>query len=133
MAFQRLILGLFLALLCGVSSFTLVMMGARRSKGNLKRALEDTGKPSSGPQAVKALNQGRGQEITGVTLPAEGKIKGWEFGGGMRVAAAQVDGQFDPSLEEPSPRAAPIPGDARRTKGLVDGSRPLEGTVEQFL
>jgi len=94
MAFQRLILGLFLALLCGVSSFTLVMMGARRSKGNLKRALEDTGKPSSGPQAVKALNQGRGQEITGVTLPAEGKIKGWEFGGGMRVAAAQVDGQF---------------------------------------
>merc|ERR1712176_1474558 len=43
---------------------------------------------------VKSLNQGRGQEITGVTLPAEGKVKGWEFGEKQRIACANVGGSF---------------------------------------
>lgn len=40
------------------------------------------------------MNQGRGQEITGVTLPAEGRVKGWEFGDGVRMAAVNVGGRF---------------------------------------
>lgn len=49
-------------------SFHMVMM-ARRGKGGLKQNLEDTGKKRKG---VGSLNQGKGQEITGVTLPANG-------------------------------------------------------------
>eukprot|EP00559_Dactyliosolen_fragilissimus_P002753 CAMPEP_0184856242 /NCGR_PEP_ID=MMETSP0580-20130426/1412_1 /TAXON_ID=1118495 /ORGANISM="Dactyliosolen fragilissimus" /LENGTH=167 /DNA_ID=CAMNT_0027351135 /DNA_START=152 /DNA_END=655 /DNA_ORIENTATION=- len=69
------------------------MMGARRSKGNLKRVLDgsDTKSPASA-NSVKSLNQGRGQEITGVSIPSEGTIKGWEFGGEKRLACANVDG-----------------------------------------
>ena len=63
---------------------SLTVLNGKR-KGGLKKSLE--GDP-------KSLNQGRGQEITGVTLPAEGKIKGWEFGNNMRIAAAQVEGNF---------------------------------------
>merc|ERR1712232_1372370 len=37
---------------------------------------------------------GRGQEITGVTLPGRGQLKGWEFGGGKKMACANVDGVF---------------------------------------
>lgn len=51
------------------SSFSIVMM-ARRGKGNLKKGLDDAPKQSS---SVSNLNQGKGQEITGVTLPTEGK------------------------------------------------------------
>jgi len=54
------------------SCFTLVMMGARRGKGMLRKGLEDSPKTTKS-SSVSSLNQGRGQEITGVTLPAEGK------------------------------------------------------------
>ena len=66
---------------------SLTVLNGRR-KGGLKESLEGD------PKNPKSLNQGRGQEITGVTLPAEGKIKGWEFGNDLRMAAAQVDGNF---------------------------------------
>ena len=106
------------------------MMGARRGKGGLKQNLEGTNAFSS--KGVNALNGGKGQEITGVTLPAEGAllplclvrtkahmrvyslclecnlvfltftipgptagtIKGWEFGGGVQVACANVGGEL---------------------------------------
>lgn len=60
------------------------MMGARRGKGSLQRSLDDTNensfsnriKKSSSSKsqrgAMNALNGGKGQEITGVTLPAPG-------------------------------------------------------------
>jgi hypothetical protein len=48
------------------------MMGARRGKGMLRKGLEDSPKTTKS-SSVSSLNQGRGQEITGVTLPAEGK------------------------------------------------------------
>jgi hypothetical protein len=49
-----------------VTGFSLLLMG-RKGKGNLKRTLmeEDTAVPKSSA----GLNQGRGQEITGVSLP----------------------------------------------------------------
>ena len=48
-------------------AFHIVMMGrARRGKGDLKRSLD------GGTVNSKSLNQGKGQEITGVTLPADG-------------------------------------------------------------
>ena len=76
-----------------VDSFTLVMMGARRGKkGNLKRSLDD--KKQSKPSSARSLNKGKGQEITGVTLPASGKLKGWEFGEGVRICCANVGGDF---------------------------------------
>lgn len=50
-----------------VDGFHMVMM-ARRGKGNLKRSLEDSDNVRS---KVASLNQGKGQEITGVTLPPE--------------------------------------------------------------
>lgn len=62
---------ILLATECSLSSsFTLVMMGARRGKGNLKKRLDDS---SSSKPSTASLNQGRGQEITGVNLPTEGK------------------------------------------------------------
>jgi nitrite reductase/ring-hydroxylating ferredoxin subunit len=90
-----------------VSSFTLVMMGARRGKsGNLKRALQDqppsvatTGKKS------KKKNTNPWQEITGVTLPAPRTIKGWEFGNNLRLACTNVDGNFY-ALQGDCPRCA---------------------------
>lgn len=53
------------------NSFPIVLMGgARRGKGALKRSLEsDT---QQGKPTVKSVNKGKGQEITGVTIPAEG-------------------------------------------------------------
>jgi hypothetical protein len=53
------------------------MMGSRRGKGmGINRSSDSTtnigDKKSSPGKAVKSLNQGRGQEITGVTLPADG-------------------------------------------------------------
>merc|ERR1712232_1042571 len=73
-----------------VDSFTLVMMGARRGKKrNLKQLLSE-----DGTQSAKSINRGRGQEITGVSLPAAGAVKGWEFGNDVRMACANVDGQF---------------------------------------
>ena len=49
------------------------MMGRRG--GNLKRRLNDESFSSkSKSSSVASLNKGRGQEITGVSLPAEGKL-----------------------------------------------------------
>ena len=66
-----------LLLSCSITaSFTLTMMGARRGKGNLKGRLEDniSSKKSTKTQSgVSNLNQGKGQEITGVTLPSPGE------------------------------------------------------------
>ena len=107
---MRVLLVTVLCLLCGVSSsftcrasvsrilsLTVVMMG--KGKGNLKKALQGD------PTNPKSLNQGKGQEITGVTLPAEGMIKGWEFGNNQRLACAQVDGRFY-AVEGECPRCA---------------------------
>uniref|UniRef100_A0A6V2DAC8 Uncharacterized protein n=1 Tax=Ditylum brightwellii TaxID=49249 RepID=A0A6V2DAC8_9STRA len=60
-----------------VEGFTLTMMGSRRGKGNLKRSLDpstagDASRMKNPTGSTKSLNGGRGQEITGVTLPAEG-------------------------------------------------------------
>mmetsp|Transcript_3129 Transcript_3129/g.4573 ORF Transcript_3129/g.4573 Transcript_3129/m.4573 type:complete len:164 (+) Transcript_3129:1033-1524(+) len=68
------------------------MMGARRGKGNLKNTINDVG--SSASQNSKSMNAGKGQEITGVTLPSKGQLKGWEFGEGARIACANVDDTF---------------------------------------
>jgi nitrite reductase/ring-hydroxylating ferredoxin subunit len=43
---------------------------------------------------MNQLNNGRGQEITGVTLPADGNLKGWEFGDQKRLVCANVNGKF---------------------------------------
>ena len=70
---------------------TQLMMGMRRGKGgNLKRALDDT----NGKNDIKRINGGRGQEITGVTMPENMKIKGWAFGEEQTIAAANVDGKY---------------------------------------
>ena len=61
-------------------SFNLLFM-ARRGKGKINQALSN--KPKN-----------LGQEITGVTLPADGQLKGWEFGEGVRMACGNVNGQF---------------------------------------
>jgi len=76
--------------------FSFVLMG--RGRGNLKRALSDDDsrpkKAKKGQDPIASLNNGRGQEITGVTLPSPGTIKGWEFGDKKVMACANVDGQF---------------------------------------
>jgi nitrite reductase/ring-hydroxylating ferredoxin subunit len=66
-------------------SFTLVMMGARRGKGDLKRNLDPNSKQSM---------PNKGQEITGVTLPAVNSIRGWEFGEGVNMVCANVGGKY---------------------------------------
>jgi nitrite reductase/ring-hydroxylating ferredoxin subunit len=75
------------------TAFTLTMMGTRRGQGgNLKRSLDDT--KSSSSKKLRSGVGGRGQEITGVTLPEQGKIKGWAFGEGRTVACANVNGKY---------------------------------------
>ena len=59
--------------LCESGAFNIVLMGARRGKGALKKSLKTGGNSTPKKQDVKSLNKGKGQEITGVTLPAEGK------------------------------------------------------------
>lgn len=95
-------------------AFSLVMMGSRRGKrGGLQKSLDPA---SSGDKFVKSskksksspmnqLNNGKGQEITGVTLPADGNIKGWEFGEGVTMACANVGGKFY-ALQGDCPRCA---------------------------
>lgn len=47
---------------------------ARRGKGGLKENLDDGGSnKKGGGSGTRGLNKGKGQEITGVTLPADGK------------------------------------------------------------
>lgn len=86
----------FQLMISQVECFQLVMMGRRggKGKGNLKKQLSGESVSKKKANSVNALNQGRGQEITGVTLPAEGGLKGWEFGEGKRMACANVDGTF---------------------------------------
>lgn len=90
-----------------VFGFNLVMMGRRKGAGNLKRSLDlipESDKQMSSSN-LKSLNQGRGQEITGVTLPAEGKVKGWEFGKNQQIACANVDGKYY-AIQGKCPRCA---------------------------
>jgi len=85
---------LLLLVLCQfVTPFNLIMMGSR--KGKLKRNLgpEAESNPKMSKGALKTLNQGKGQEITGVTVPAEGKVKGWQFGN-QKIACANIDGRL---------------------------------------
>mmetsp|Transcript_16893 Transcript_16893/g.41156 ORF Transcript_16893/g.41156 Transcript_16893/m.41156 type:complete len:199 (-) Transcript_16893:38-634(-) len=78
-----------------VEGFQLVMMGRRGGKkGTLKQQLSGEGVSKKKANSPNSLNEGRGQEITGVTLPAEGGLKGWEFGEGKVMACANVDGNF---------------------------------------
>ncbi|VEU34638.1 unnamed protein product [Pseudo-nitzschia multistriata] len=80
-----------------VDGFSFVLMG-RRGKGDLKRALSGNDGQSKrrgkNQDPTAAMNDGKGQEITGVSLPEEGTIKGWEFGDKKVVACANVRGEF---------------------------------------
>lgn len=85
---------------------SLVMMGSRRStkRSDLKKKIfEDEFLPSSRTESntnnnsnLKSLNQGKGQEILGVTLPSVDKeIKGWVVGeNNQKVACANVNGRY---------------------------------------
>lgn len=88
---------LLVSLIHGADGFNFLLMGRGR-KGNLKRALNDQGNPAKrikkGQDPTASMNDGRGQEITGVTLPAEGTVKGWEFGENKVMACANVGGKF---------------------------------------
>jgi hypothetical protein len=52
------------------NGFSFLLM-ARRGQGNLKRSLESV---SDTTNRAASLNQGKGQEVTGVTLPDEVRI-----------------------------------------------------------
>ena len=86
----HILLFLGLCLQCA-SGFSIIFM-AKRGKGGLKRALDD--ETSAKPTSSRSFNQGKGQEITGVTLPGDGRVKGWEFGEGVRMACVNVGGKF---------------------------------------
>ena len=89
-------------------ALTLVMMGSRRAKpGSFKNRLNDeyNKKSMNKNSPMNALNNGRGQEITGVSLPAEGTLKGWEFGNNVRMACANVNGNLY-ALQGACPRCA---------------------------
>lgn len=90
---------LLASLMHEADGFSFVLMGRGRGKGSLKRALNDEGSSRSkkkrrGQDPTASMNDGRGQEITGVTLPAEGMVKGWEFGDNKVIACANVGGAF---------------------------------------
>ncbi len=93
-----LLLQLLASLMHQSDGFSFVLMGRGRGKGNLKRTLSDKGNPNKklrrGEDPTAVMNDGRGQEITGVTLPAEGMVKGWQFGENKVMACANVGGQF---------------------------------------
>ena len=67
---------LLLVLVASCQAFSLVMMGARRGKGDLKRSLDPNavGGKKGSIKGTNALNSGKGQEITGVSLPADGEL-----------------------------------------------------------
>jgi nitrite reductase/ring-hydroxylating ferredoxin subunit len=85
-----------------VSALQLVMMGARRNKVPLNRILEDDS--SSSFSNKRSINSGKGQEITGVTLPANGQLKGWEFGEQQRLVCANVGNSRYYALQGNCPR-----------------------------
>ena len=71
-------------------AFVVLMVKRGRRKGGdaLRRTIDgETGVSNSN-------NKGRGQEITGVTLPQAGEIKGWEFGERKTLACANVNERF---------------------------------------
>lgn len=72
-----------------VNSFTLVMMGTKRRGGknpsDLKRILNDQDDTSN-----KSINRGKGQVVTGVTLPDDGELKGWEFGNDTKIVCGNI-------------------------------------------
>jgi len=85
------------------------MMGSKGRRG-MKLSNGSTSKnknkmANAEKSKIASLNQGRGQEITGVTLPAEGSVKGWEFGAGMSVACANIEGNFY-AIQGACPRCA---------------------------
>lgn len=75
------------------TGFSILFLARRGRKGGLQRALDDTDHTKK-PTSSRSFNRGRGQEITGVSLPADGRIKGWEFGQGVRMVCANVGGKF---------------------------------------
>jgi len=88
--------------------FTLEMMGTRRGKGNLRKSLDPYSmgdQQSTSQDKVNGMNAGRGQEITGVTLPLNGEMKGWEFGSKQTMVSTNVDGRFY-ALQGDCPRCA---------------------------
>eukprot|EP00558_Chaetoceros_sp_UNC1202_P003041 CAMPEP_0197236294 /NCGR_PEP_ID=MMETSP1429-20130617/3451_1 /TAXON_ID=49237 /ORGANISM="Chaetoceros sp., Strain UNC1202" /LENGTH=168 /DNA_ID=CAMNT_0042695049 /DNA_START=92 /DNA_END=598 /DNA_ORIENTATION=- len=100
------------------------MMGSRRGKGDLKVGLaggSSSKKITSEKSAVASLNQGRGQEITGVTMPTPGTVKGWGFGDRKSVACANVDGEFY-AIQGECPRCAfdLFKGDIINDEGFTD-------------
>ena len=66
-------------------------MMAKRGKGNLKKTLSGEDSVS---KKTENLTKSVKQEITGVTLPQNGMIKGWEFGDKVTMACANVGGKF---------------------------------------
>jgi nitrite reductase/ring-hydroxylating ferredoxin subunit len=75
-----------------VLSFHFVLMPP---KGKRSKSLSDT---------LNEDSKAKGQEITGVTLPAPGFVKGWEFQN-VRMACANVDGTYY-ALQGECPRCA---------------------------
>lgn len=75
-------------------------MAKRKGGGGLRRTFleNDNETRDEYPKNIQ-----RGQEITGVTLPANGKIKGWEFGQGVRMACVNLDETYY-ALEGQCPR-----------------------------
>ena len=93
------LLAIFLSTIGASVGFSIILMGRR--KGGLKKSLESDGSVSN----KASFNQGKGQEITGVTLPAPGAIKGWEFGEKQTMVCANVGGKFF-ALQGNCPRCA---------------------------
>jgi len=98
-------LSLLVAVTPGVQSFSFVLM-VRRGKGDLQRSLND-----NNASASSGKNKNRGQEVTGVTLPAPNSLRGWEFGEGVSlVVAATTDARTDQpkywALQAACPRCA---------------------------
>jgi hypothetical protein len=70
---STLLLGIFW-MIPTASSFSLTMMGTRRGKGGMKIDAASSSKSINSPKSqIASLNNGRGQEITGVSLPAPGE------------------------------------------------------------
>lgn len=76
-----------------VDAFHLILMAKRGSKGNLKRTLEEDYLTTS-TQSKKTTAANKGQELTGVSLPSPGMLKGWEFGDRKTLVCANVENQF---------------------------------------
>ena len=96
---SRLTIAIFWSTVFVAQGFNVILMGRR--KGGLKKVLDSDGTVTK----KGSYNQGKGQEITGVTLPPPGTIKGWEFGEQQTMACANVDGKFF-ALQGNCPRCA---------------------------